>query len=212
MKGSKCFALAASVSMICFASLQRYRLFSSETKQHVHDVIIVGAGMAGLCAAGRLNDLGISDVIVLEGRERIGGRVWTANLTANLLEQPMDGSLPVDGGANWIHNLVVSNMSFKIIKELGLNLFHTSSDDEPSPDDTALFLTDGKRLSTEKFIQFAAWWGEAREILDDRFQKSCLGALSTMNVEEAFRAIFFTELKVVLFQLIGKRFLFAGGT
>src|SRR5262245_5340529 len=51
-------------------------------------VAIVGAGVAGLGAARVLADLGVS-VIVLEGRDRVGGRIWT------------EGG--VDLGAHWIH-------------------------------------------------------------------------------------------------------------
>src|SRR5262245_7582561 len=58
------------------------------------DVIVIGAGMAGLAAARTLADGGIS-VTVLEARDRMGGRVWT------------DHSLgvPVDLGASWIHGV-----------------------------------------------------------------------------------------------------------
>jgi protoporphyrinogen/coproporphyrinogen III oxidase len=39
-----------------------------------HDVVVVGAGLAGLTAAWRLRDL---DVLVLESTERIGGRIMS---------------------------------------------------------------------------------------------------------------------------------------
>lgn len=41
-----------------------------------YDVIIVGGGFAGLTAARELNMLG-HDVLLLEGKDRLGGRTWT---------------------------------------------------------------------------------------------------------------------------------------
>jgi monoamine oxidase len=55
------------------------------------DVCVVGAGYSGLTAAWRLHQAGRS-VVVLEARDRIGGRVWT--------EQRPDGSW-IDRGAAW---------------------------------------------------------------------------------------------------------------
>ena len=57
-------------------------------------VLVVGAGAAGLAAAATLSDAGV-EVVMLEARDRIGGRIWT------------DDSLgvPVDLGASWIHGL-----------------------------------------------------------------------------------------------------------
>lgn len=57
-------------------------------------VAVVGAGIAGLAAAAELRAAGF-DVVVLEARERIGGRIWTATI----------GGLPVDLGASWIHGV-----------------------------------------------------------------------------------------------------------
>ena len=42
-------------------------------------VIVIGAGFAGLAAALELADRGI-DVVVLEARDRVGGRVWSERL------------------------------------------------------------------------------------------------------------------------------------
>ena len=38
--------------------------------------IVIGAGLAGLAAATELADRGL-DVLVLEARDRVGGRVWS---------------------------------------------------------------------------------------------------------------------------------------
>src|SRR5258708_28424388 len=56
------------------------------------DYCVVGAGFAGLAAARRLRDCGKS-VVLLEARDRVGGRVW--NRTA------ADGSV-VSVGGTWL--------------------------------------------------------------------------------------------------------------
>lgn len=58
------------------------------------DTIIVGGGVAGLTAARLLQRAG-QRVVVLEARDRIGGRVWTDR---------SDGRV-TDRGASWIHGV-----------------------------------------------------------------------------------------------------------
>lgn len=58
------------------------------------DVIIIGAGMAGLAAARELGRAGLS-VCVLEARARVGGRVFTVQDPAR--------SVPIELGAEFIH-------------------------------------------------------------------------------------------------------------
>jgi monoamine oxidase len=59
-----------------------------------HDVIVIGAGAAGLAAARVLAEAGRSTAIV-EARDRIGGRVWT---------QVLDGfPMPIEVGAEFVH-------------------------------------------------------------------------------------------------------------
>ncbi|MGX8249882.1 FAD-dependent oxidoreductase, partial [Escherichia coli] len=47
-----------------------------------YDVAVIGAGLAGLTAARRLRELGRS-VVVLEARDRIGGRALTDRAALN---------------------------------------------------------------------------------------------------------------------------------
>lgn len=59
-----------------------------------YDVIVVGAGAAGLAAAAYLSRNGKS-VCILEARERIGGRILTA--------RPRGSVVPLELGAEFIH-------------------------------------------------------------------------------------------------------------
>lgn len=54
-------------------------------------VIVVGAGFAGIACAARLRELGLG-AIVVEAKDRIGGRVWS---------RPLAGGM-VESGANWL--------------------------------------------------------------------------------------------------------------
>jgi monoamine oxidase len=57
----------------------------------MHDAIVVGAGLSGLVAAKRLVDAGLR-VLVLEARDRVGGRLLTGTV----------GGATVDLGGQWI--------------------------------------------------------------------------------------------------------------
>jgi polyamine oxidase len=63
-------------------------------------VIVIGAGMAGLTAASALRRAGV-EVVVLEARDRLGGRTYTADV----------GGAPIDLGGAWIHTPLGNPMS-----------------------------------------------------------------------------------------------------
>ncbi|MEP7363794.1 MAG: NAD(P)/FAD-dependent oxidoreductase [Acidobacteriota bacterium] len=76
------------------------------------DVAIIGAGSAGLNAARRLQELGRS-VVVLEARDRIGGRAWTETDTFGI---------PFDRGCAWLHK-ADDNPYTPLAREWGFTLF-----------------------------------------------------------------------------------------
>src|SRR5262245_26410623 len=75
------------------------------------DVILVGAGVSGLCAARRLREAG-KRVLVLEARDRLGGRVETRQLA--------DGT-PVDLGGQWIGPK--QDRVAKLARDLGITTY-----------------------------------------------------------------------------------------
>ena len=91
------------------------------------DVAVVGAGLAGLAAARRLRAAGRS-VIVLEARERVGGRLLAAEIG--------DGEV-VEIGGQWVGP--GQDRIAALIDELGVETFHTFDEGK------SLLELDGKR-------------------------------------------------------------------
>ena len=73
-----------------------------------YDVVIVGAGAAGLAAARALAETGHS-VLVLEARDRVGGRIWT--------RREPDNATPIELGAEFIHGQIPQ--TFRLLEEAG---------------------------------------------------------------------------------------------
>src|SRR5258708_14794897 len=104
------------------------------------DVAVIGAGAAGIAAARRLAaDSGVS-VLVLEARERPGGRTWTVEA---------DG-IPMDLGGEWLHS-ADRNVLTPLAEKLGFAIHKVR------PDWTARLRNSGLTEEAE------ADWNDERE-------------------------------------------------
>jgi monoamine oxidase len=79
------------------------------------DVVIIGAGVAGLTAGAELASEGHS-ILILEARDRVGGRVWTRH-------EP-EVSAPLELGAEFIHGEIPE--TFELLQEVGKAALSTS--------------------------------------------------------------------------------------
>ena len=112
---------------------------TSETE--IYDVIIVGCGPAGIAAAIDFQTIPNLKFILLEARNRVGGRVVTDRTTFGI-------NAPVDLGAQWIHHYRPENP---------LHKYQQSSDDIHinyhfilRSSSTPFFDIDGTRISSDK--------------------------------------------------------------
>jgi monoamine oxidase len=81
------------------------------------DVVVVGAGAAGIAAGKELASVGAS-VVILEARQRLGGRAWTV---------PTAVGKPADLGCEWLHSAEINPWT-KIAETLGLEIDRTVPD------------------------------------------------------------------------------------
>jgi len=70
--------------------------------KHIHQVIVIGAGAAGLTVAHELAKAGWHDVVVLEAQDYIGGRIKTA----------VDWGDPIELGAEFVHGSHVATWGY----------------------------------------------------------------------------------------------------
>jgi len=109
------------------------------------DTIVVGAGVAGLSAARLLAGVG-RRVVVLEARDRVGGRVWTDRT---------DG-LITDMGASWIHGVAGCPVA-AAAESFGMRTVEFSVGGyQPDGRPIAYYDHLGARLSADEARRFAA--------------------------------------------------------
>ena len=81
------------------------------------DVAVIGAGAAGIAAGRRLAEAKHASFVVIEARERAGGRAWTVEREG----------LPLDLGCEWLHS-ADRNLLAPIAERLGFSIYRRRPD------------------------------------------------------------------------------------
>lgn len=97
-----------------------------------YDVIVVGAGIAGLAAAQAIKAAG-KRVVVLEARSRLGGRIWSWR----------NWGKPIELGANWIHTKT-GNPLVTLATQAGVS---TTSDPEEAGEERLIDIVNNTSLT-----------------------------------------------------------------
>ena len=121
-------------------------------------IVIIGAGMAGIAAARALHDAG-RRVIVLEARDRIGGRTFTTSV----------GEATVDLGGAWIHGLR-RNPLVKLLRKADLRRHEQSLDFDTVWDPAIGGLIPADELEALEDVlepSWRAWWSLLTKLDDD---------------------------------------------
>jgi len=116
------------------------------------DVIIVGAGLAGLAAAATLRARGISSV-VLEASRRVGGRAYTTH-------PPELGGTWFDHGAMWLHT-AARNPLVPIAEAAGETLLASDTFR------TERSFVGGRPVTAAESAAYQATWPQFEKIADE---------------------------------------------
>ena len=162
---------------------------SSSNSEFDYDVVVIGGGYAGVTAARDAKKNGQS-VLVLEARNRLGGRTFASEL---------DGD-PVELGGLWVHN--TQPFVWAEIERYGMKIKET-----PGAAAEAMFVVEenGKRnaLTLEQFGEIIAGWekynARAREIVprpyDILYNKEAALAADKVNAIDFLDQNGFTPLQ-----------------
>nr|WNT94116.1 hypothetical protein [Paeonia lactiflora] len=140
-------------------------------------VIVIGGGISGVAAARILCNASFK-VLLLESRDRLGGRIHT----------DYSFGCPVDMGASWLHGVCNENPLAPLIRCLGLTLYRTSGDNSVLYDHDLesykLFDKDGHQVPQQMVIEvgeiFKKILKETEKVRDEH--KDDLSVLQAISV------------------------------
>eukprot|EP01119_Soliformovum_irregulare_P003657 TRINITY_DN1452_c0_g1_i3.p1 TRINITY_DN1452_c0_g1~~TRINITY_DN1452_c0_g1_i3.p1 ORF type:complete len:534 (+),score=46.05 TRINITY_DN1452_c0_g1_i3:81-1682(+) len=148
--------------------------------KHRQDTIaVIGGGISGLAAASLLNEHGCH-VVVIEGRDRLGGRIDTSE------------KWKLDFGAQWIHgegNGRLNNPIFQLAIDEEMDIQEVGGDSVYIGEDLWQYSANGERLNASEvergFHLVETLWSQLDALRDQFHQKN----LSDISMQEAIDSI-----------------------
>ncbi|TAG94524.1 MAG: FAD-dependent oxidoreductase [Bacteroidetes bacterium] len=129
--------LTLAFSASIFSSSSLFSMDTDKFTDKESEIIVIGAGIAGLACAKLLTQNGYK-VIILEGRNRIGGRIWTDRTTG----------VPLDMGASWIHGPKGNNPITPIAEKIKAEMYCTKDDN------LVVYAENGQIIPDEKMDKY----------------------------------------------------------
>ena len=150
--------IGGTSSVLGFLSLQQQLVDAQITapgkpspRQKSCRIVIIGAGISGLAAAHLLRQQG-HEPIVLEARDRIGGRIFTDRNSLGF---------PIDLGASWIHG-ISGNPLYELANGNGIKTIDCQYDSFPQ-----IFNSSGKTLDPASVASIKKIFQELKHKLED---------------------------------------------
>jgi len=151
------------------------------------DLVVIGAGAAGLAAATRLSQAGVN-VNVLEARTRIGGRILT-------VRDPLH-HLPIELGAEFVHGF--PPVTWSLIQNHGLQATEVEGDDWCVEEDGLQrcdFFSDIRKIlqqmdetkPDESFLSFLRRCGPATSAKHEHMKERAIRYVSGFNAADPER-------------------------
>jgi monoamine oxidase len=135
----------------------------------IYDILIVGAGISGLAAADNLIDSG-KDILVLEARDRIGGRIWSHLWNGVIIEE----------GANWIHTSD-GNPITEFAEKHGFTTYET-------PLNSMVAYLNGKEIDNDEYDYLVKeFWSYIIANQEKGQDESLANTISNFKLEKSFQ-------------------------
>ena len=128
-------------------------------------LLLTALGMAGIAAADQLDSQGF-DVVILEAKDRIGGRIWTVEWE--------DANKKVDLGASWIHGWAEDNPSRVLAREADIDTVETDWDD-----------FQGYLMTTQTPVP-SSWVDDTYEVFETLLE-AALDAVGDLDSDESLK-------------------------